>query len=101
MRLRPGQGIAGRVLATGVGEVIQDCRNDPDFAAATARRTGYVPYTMIVVPLVPDDIAVGVLTVLDKRDGSLVRRRRPGQGARCSRTSLWLRSTPSRGRGRR
>ena len=70
MHLRPGQGIAGRVLATGVGEVIQDCRNDPDFAAATARRTGYVPYTMIVVPLVPDDIAVGVLTVLDKRDGS-------------------------------
>ena len=25
---------------------------------------------MIVVPLVPDDVAVGVLTVLDKRDGS-------------------------------
>ena len=70
MHLRPGQGIAGRVLATGVGEVIQDCRNDPDFAAATARRTGYVPYTMIVVPLIPDDVAVGVLTVLDKRDGS-------------------------------
>ena len=70
MRLRPGQGIAGRVLATGVGEVIQDCRNDPDFAAAVARGTGYVPYTMIVVPLVPDDVAVGVLTVLDKRDGS-------------------------------
>jgi len=69
MRLLPGQGIAGRVLATGVGEVIQDCRNDPDFAAATARRTGYVPYTMIVAPLIPDDVAVGVLTVLDKRDG--------------------------------
>jgi hypothetical protein len=69
MRLRPGQGIAGRVLATAVGEVVQDCRNDPDFAAATARRTGYVPYTMIVVPLVAEGIAVGVLTVLDKRDG--------------------------------
>jgi hypothetical protein len=70
MRLRAGQGIGGRVLATGVGEVVQDCRNDPDFAAATARRTGYVPYTMIVVPLVAEDVAVGVLTVLDKRDGS-------------------------------
>jgi putative methionine-R-sulfoxide reductase with GAF domain len=70
MRLRPGQGIAGRVLATGVGEVVQDCRADPDFAAATARRTGYVPYTMLVVPLVPEDEAVGVLTVLDRRDGT-------------------------------
>jgi GAF domain-containing protein len=70
MRLTPGQGIAGRVLATGVGEVVQDCRADPDFAAAAARRTGYVPYTLLVVPLVPDDEAVGVLTVLDRRDGT-------------------------------
>jgi len=70
MRLRPGQGIAGRVLSTAVGEVVQDCRNDPDFAAATARKTGYVPYTMIVVPLVAEGASVGVLTVLDKRDGS-------------------------------
>jgi putative methionine-R-sulfoxide reductase with GAF domain len=70
MRLPAGQGIAGRVLATGVGEVVQDCRTDPDFAAATARRTGYVPYTMLVVPLIPDDRAVGVLTVLDRRDGT-------------------------------
>src|SRR4051795_8395452 len=70
MRLDPGQGIAGRVLATGVGEVVQDCRADPDFAAAVARGTGYVPYTMIVVPLIADDEAVGVLTVLDRRDGT-------------------------------
>jgi hypothetical protein len=70
MRLDPGQGIAGRVLATAVGEVVQDCRADPDFAAATARRTGYVPYTMLVVPLVRDGQAVGVLTVLDRRDGT-------------------------------
>jgi signal transduction protein with GAF and PtsI domain len=70
MRLDAGHGIAGRVLATGVGEVVQDCRADPDFAAATARRTGYVPYTMLVVPLIPDDEAVGVLTVLDRRDGT-------------------------------
>src|SRR4051795_6064811 len=69
MRLEGGHGNAGRGVATGVGEVIQDCRNDPDFAAAVARGTGYVPYTMIVVPLVPDDVSVGVLTVLDKRDG--------------------------------
>jgi len=70
MRLKAGTGIAGRVLATGMGEVIQDCRTDPDFAAATARRTGYVPYTMVVVPLMRDDRAVGVLTVLDRRDGT-------------------------------
>jgi hypothetical protein len=70
MRLDAGHGIAGRVLSTGVGEVVQDCRADPDFAAETARRTGYVPYTMLVVPLIADDEPVGVLTVLDRRDGT-------------------------------
>jgi hypothetical protein len=70
MRLRPGEGIAGRVLAAGVGEVVQDCRSDPDFAAAAARRTGYVPYTMLVVPLVGEAEPVGVLAVLDRRDGT-------------------------------
>jgi hypothetical protein len=69
MRLEAGQGIAGRVVATGVGEVVQDCRNDPDFAAATARGTGYVPYTMLVMPLKQGERAIGTLSVLDRRDG--------------------------------
>jgi signal transduction protein with GAF and PtsI domain len=100
MRLRPGQGIAGRVLATGVGEVIQDCRNDPDFAAAVARGTGYVPYTMIVVPLVPDDVSVGVLTVLTSATA------RPTTSATwlgrgCLLIWRWLPSMRSLGLGRR
>jgi hypothetical protein len=69
MRLPAGEGIAGRVAATGVGEVVADCRGDPDFAAAIAERTGYVPHTLLVVPLLRDDRPVGVLTALDRRDG--------------------------------
>ena len=35
----------------GEGQAVPDCRNDPRFAAQIAAGTGYVPYTMLVVPL--------------------------------------------------
>ncbi len=80
MRLKPGQGIAGRVLATGVGEVVQDCRADPDFAAATARKTGYVPYTMLVVPLMSGDAGDRRAHRPRPPRRHVLRRRRPRQG---------------------
>ncbi len=51
VRLPPGTGIAGVVVETGVGEAVPDCRTDQRFAARIAAGTGYVPYTMLVVPL--------------------------------------------------
>jgi hypothetical protein len=70
MTVPPGQGVAGRVLATGIGEVVADCRRDPDFAEALATRTGYVPHTLIAAPLLDGDTPVGVLSILDRRDGA-------------------------------
>jgi hypothetical protein len=70
MTVPRGRGIGGRVLATGVGEVVPDCRSDPDFASAVAARTGYVPHTLISVPLIDGAAPIGVLTILDRRDGS-------------------------------
>ena len=68
MRLPPGQGIAGAVIASGQADAC-DCRNDPRFAARIAEGTGYVPYTMLVVPLKRGDEAIGALSLLDRRDG--------------------------------
>ena len=70
VRLSPGTGIGGSVVATGKAEAV-DCRNDPRFAAQIAAGTGYVPYTMLVVPLMRNDKPVGVLSLLDRRDGGL------------------------------
>jgi hypothetical protein len=70
VRLDPGTGIGGSVVTTGQAEAV-DCRNDPRFAAQIAAGTGYVPYTMLVVPLKRDDKPVGVLSLLDRRDGGL------------------------------
>jgi eukaryotic-like serine/threonine-protein kinase len=69
MRLPLGHGLAGSVLASGQPLAVSDCRTDPRFAAHISAATGHVPYTMLVVPLVREDHAIGVLSVLDRRDG--------------------------------
>jgi hypothetical protein len=69
MRLPRGRGIAGAVLAACEGRAIPDCRADTHFEAQVAERTGYVPYTMLVVPLKRAGRAIGVLSLLDRRDG--------------------------------
>ncbi len=69
VRLRPGHGVAGSVVELGQPVAVGDCRTDPRFAARIAAGTGYVPHTMLVVPLMRDDRAIGVLSLLDRRDG--------------------------------
>lgn len=73
VRLPPGGGITGGVVETGIGEAIPECRADPRWAASIAAGTGYVPYTMLVVPLNRGGRAIGALAVLDKRDGQSYR----------------------------
>ena len=70
VRLQPGAGIGGSVAASGEPEAV-DCRHDERFEAQIAEGTGYVPYTMLVVPLKRGDATIGVLSLLDRRDGGL------------------------------
>jgi GAF domain-containing protein len=69
MRLPTGVGIAGAVVASGTGVFVPECRKDPRFARQVAAGTGYVPYTMVVAPLIREGKTIGVLSVLDRRDG--------------------------------
>jgi hypothetical protein len=69
VQLQRGHGIGGEVIETGMAEVIPDCAADPRFAAEIAEQTGYVPNTMLVVPLKRAGRALGALSVLDRRDG--------------------------------
>jgi hypothetical protein len=69
VRLPPGVGIAGSVIDTGEGMAVAECRSDPRFAAQIAKGTGYVPNTMLVVPLRRGDRPIGVMSLLDRRDG--------------------------------
>jgi hypothetical protein len=70
VRLPPGKGLAGSVVQSGEGLAVPDCRTDPRFQAQIAAGTGYVPYTMLVLPLKQGNRTIGALSVLDKRDGN-------------------------------
>ena len=70
MRLPEGVGLAGAVATSGHGEAVPACREDPRFARRLAEGTSYVPYTMLLAPLKAADEVLGVLSVLDRRDGN-------------------------------
>ena len=100
MRLPTGVGIAGAVVASGDGVFVPECRKDPRFARQVAAGTGYVPYTMVVAPLVREGKTIGVLSVLDRRDGGPYLREDLARSC-CSPTSLsspwtWTRSRSPR-----
>ncbi len=65
------QGIAGFALRSGQPLVIDDVRSDPRFAGAVAGDTGYVPTSIVAVPLETHAGTIGVLEVLDP-DGSSI-----------------------------
>jgi len=62
------QGLAGYVFSTGQAIAISDVKSDARFGRAFAERTGYVPTSIVAVPLVDEQGTIGVLQVLDKRD---------------------------------
>jgi GAF domain-containing protein len=70
-RFPAGTGIAGWVLATRTPLVIEDVQNDPRFSRETAEETGYVPKGLMAAPLLHEEGALGVLSVLDRPQQTL------------------------------
>jgi GAF domain-containing protein len=60
-------GIAGYVFTTGQPLAVSDVTADPRFDRATAETTGYVPGSILAVPVLDDTGSIGVLEVLDGR----------------------------------
>ena len=65
-----GEGIAGYVVQTGEAIAIADPTADPRFGRSVAEQTGVMPDSLMAVPLRAVDSVVGVLEILDARDGS-------------------------------
>ncbi|MDH5280592.1 MAG: GAF domain-containing protein [Thermoleophilia bacterium] len=70
-RFPAGKGIAGWVLATQTPLVIEDVQQDPRFAKDVAEDSGYVPSGLMAAPLMHEERALGVLSVLDRPEQSL------------------------------
>ena len=72
LRIPTSQGIAGWVVQAGQPIAISDLANDPRFSRELAEQTGYVPQTILAVPVETPQRMLGVISLLD-RDA-----RRPG-----------------------
>ena len=66
LRIPSSTGIAGWVLVSGEPIVLSDVSKDPRFARDVAESTGYVPTSLMAVPLLHGERVLGVLQVLDR-----------------------------------
>jgi GAF domain-containing protein len=73
MRFPASTGIAGWVITTRQPLVVDDLTADTRFSRSAAESTGYVPKSMMAVPLLVEERALGVLSVLDRPPESRVR----------------------------
>jgi GAF domain-containing protein len=73
MRFPAGTGIAGWVLTTRQPLIVDDLTADTRWSRTAAESTGYVPKSMMAVPLLAEERVLGVLNVLDRPEESRVR----------------------------
>jgi signal transduction histidine kinase len=70
VKLEPGTGIVGQVANTGEPIIINDVRADKRWFGGVAEDTGFETRALITVPLNIHDRVIGVLQLINKRDGS-------------------------------
>ncbi len=71
LRLPVGAGIVGRTLEQNRCQMVRDAGADPDFAGKVDERTGFRTRSVLCTPLSTMNGPIGVLEVLNKRDGGL------------------------------
>jgi hypothetical protein len=62
-------GLAGAVLSSQQGEIINDVQQDPRFFKRFDQESGFVTRNMIAIPLTAGEEKIGVLQILNKYDG--------------------------------
>ncbi len=71
LRLQMGRGIVGRAAKENMCQLVRDVSADPDFAQNVDRDTGFRTRSILCTPLRSAAGVIGVLQVLNKRDGGL------------------------------
>ena len=69
IRVKVGEGIAGWVAQTARAVVSQDVSKDKRFSSKYDEKTGFKTRSVICVPLISRDEPIGVLQVINKKDG--------------------------------
>ena len=68
--LRPGEGIVGQVVATHEPMLVNDAARDERFSPRTDRIRGLAIRSVLAVPVIVKDRAVGAIEVINKIDGA-------------------------------
>jgi sigma-B regulation protein RsbU (phosphoserine phosphatase) len=71
MRLPAGYGIVGRTIRENHAIIVKDARQDPDFGALIAEKTGYTVQSILCAPLSVGDIRLGAIELINKAGGGL------------------------------
>jgi sigma-B regulation protein RsbU (phosphoserine phosphatase) len=66
LKVRRGEGIAGKVLETGESLIVNDTDRSDEFDSGMAGTIGYVPRRILCVPLKVKDNTYGVIEVMDR-----------------------------------
>ncbi len=68
LRVAHGHGIVGRCIALNQAQLVRDVQLDPDFMSAGIRIDGFMPRTMVCVPLSTANGAIGAMQVINKHN---------------------------------
>lgn len=71
LQMPVGKGIVGKTAADGLSRLVADVQQDPDFTARVDRKTGFSTRSILCTALTAADGVIGVLQILNKRDGGL------------------------------
>ena len=71
LQMAMGQGIVGRTAKDNICQMVRDVGADPDFSGSVDRDTGFSTRSILCTPLRSAHGVIGVLQVLNKRDGGL------------------------------
>ena len=64
-----GQGIAGKVAQTGESMIVKDVSTSGDFNKKIGEQIGYIPKSILCVPIKIKEKTLGVIEIMDKFDG--------------------------------
>lgn len=69
LRLPPGKGIVGQVIAHNKDEVVLDCSQDSRFDAQIDKASGFKTHSMICVALADQGAPIGAIQIINKKSG--------------------------------
>ena len=69
-RLPPGVGVVGVAVKTGNAVIVNDVNRFPEWFSKTDQQTGFITRALLVIPLQVKERAIGVIEVINKKDGS-------------------------------